>query len=336
MSLTEHKPAAPAVSSRPPNSPDEANPGASPPPLVFVGGTGRSGTHVVAQLLGRHSHYSEVPIECRFHVNPRGFPDLLSGRVTQEQFLRKLRRFWWYRVRAGEPLPALLPRLPLGRETRGLHKLIPRQRFLRAIEAFELAYPEQPETACRTMLLDLLWPLAEQQGKPGLVEMSTFTISQAPTLLRLFPEAKLIHSVRDGRDAGTSKVGKRQKRDHPRDSRQGIEWWAARLGQAEAGLAAIPRERVHTVSLDELVQLDRERSRRGILDFLGIEDEPLMREFFERDVNAEKAHTGRWRLGLSESGRHELAVQYERVLRRLEEEGFSSAPLLRRVYERTG
>ena len=30
--------------------------------LVFVGGTGRSGTHVLARLLGRHPRFAEVPI----------------------------------------------------------------------------------------------------------------------------------------------------------------------------------------------------------------------------------------------------------------------------------
>ena len=60
------------------------------PELLFVGGTGRSGTHVVSQLLANHSQWARVPIEARFHVNPQGFPDLLAAQVTSEQFLRKL------------------------------------------------------------------------------------------------------------------------------------------------------------------------------------------------------------------------------------------------------
>jgi hypothetical protein len=34
-----------------------------PVDLVFVGGTGRSGTTVTAELLGRHSRFATVPIE---------------------------------------------------------------------------------------------------------------------------------------------------------------------------------------------------------------------------------------------------------------------------------
>jgi hypothetical protein len=37
----------------------------------FVGGTGRSGTHILSYLLDRHSRFHGVPIECRFHRNLR-------------------------------------------------------------------------------------------------------------------------------------------------------------------------------------------------------------------------------------------------------------------------
>ena len=59
--------------------------------LVFVGGTGRSGTHVLSQLLSRHNRYGLVPVEVRFHTDPDGFPGLLDGSVTPEQFVRRLR-----------------------------------------------------------------------------------------------------------------------------------------------------------------------------------------------------------------------------------------------------
>ena len=42
-----------------------------------------------------------MPIECRFHCNPKGLADVVGGRATPEQFVRKLRTYWWYRVRVG-------------------------------------------------------------------------------------------------------------------------------------------------------------------------------------------------------------------------------------------
>ena len=66
-----------------------------PPPIVFIGGTGRSGTHVLAKLLSKHPRLSLVPVEVRFHVEERGFPGLLAGTVSREDFVRRLRGFWW-------------------------------------------------------------------------------------------------------------------------------------------------------------------------------------------------------------------------------------------------
>ena len=206
------------------------------PDLLFVGGTGRSGTHVVSQLLANHSHWARVPIEARFHVNPQGFPDLLAGQVSPEQFLRKLKRFWWRRIRAGEVAPVVARRIAFGRKVRGLHKVVERERFDAAVAEFERTVGTDVDLACRNLFLDLLWPVAAEAGKPGLIEMSCFTIAESPTLIRLFPGAKLIHTVRDGRDAGSSKVSKRQKRSHPRDGLEGIRWWEGRLRKIEAGV----------------------------------------------------------------------------------------------------
>ena len=303
------------------------------PDLLFVGGTGRSGTHVVSQLLSNHSHWARVPIEARFHVNPQGFPDLLAGQVTPEQFLRKLKRFWWRRIRAGEVAPVVVRRIAFGRKVRGLHKVVERERFDAAVAEFERTVGTNVDLACRNLFLDLLWPVAAEAGKPGLIEMSCFTIAESPTLIRLFPGAKLIHTVRDGRDAGSSKVSKRQKRSHPRDGLEGIRWWEGRLRKIEAGVRGLPPDRLLTVSLDELVDGDREDIYGQILDYLGLEDEPAMREFFESEMSASAAHKERWREDLDPGEQAALVREYEKTLDRLEREDFHCAPQLRRAYE---
>jgi len=303
--------------------------------LGFVGGTGRSGTHVLAQLLGQHSRYRDVEIEVRFHCNPRGFPDLLAGNVTLEEFVNKLKRFWWHRIKAGEPFPALLPRLPLGREERGLYKVVPRDRFDAAVKGLESAYRGDPLAACRRLFLDLLAPLATDAGKPGLIEMSSDNVAQGPTLLRIFPEAKLVHTVRDGRDAGASKVTKRQKRRHPRDGLQGIEWWEGRLRRIDEAVRKIPRDRLCVISLDELAYGDREAAYERLLGFLELDDEPAIRRYFEREVTAENAHRDRWRHGLSPEAQEELQRFYEQTLDRLAGDGVHCAPELLRTYEAT-
>jgi Sulfotransferase family len=327
---------APSAAGWPPPKPEQANADSVPAPIVFVGGTGRSGTHVISRLLGHHPAYADVRIEARFHAKPQGIPDLLAGEVTVDEFERKLRRFWWYRVAAGEPLPAILPRVPLGRSVRGLHKTMPRKRFERALRRFRRRWERDQRMACRRLFLDLLWPVAAGAEKPGLVEMTTSTTMHARTLLTLFPEARFVHSVRDGRDSGSSKVSKRQRSHHPRDAEEGFEWWLDRLERIERGIAGVPPERILHLSLDLLVAGDRDRAYESLLGFLGIGDEPEMRDYFDREMSAAAANRERWRSGLSDSEQAELSARYDQVLGRLAERGYATAPVLRAAYERLG
>jgi hypothetical protein len=307
-----------------------------PPTLVFVGGTGRSGTHVVAHLLGHQSSLEMVPIEARFHCNPSGLADVVTGRATPEQFLRKLRRFWWERRRVGaRALVGVRGRVRRDGKQRGLHKIVERDRFVRAAARFEADHAEDLEGASRNLFFDLLGPIAAEAGKPGIIEMSCFTIASAPGLARIFPEARFVHAVRDGRDSGSSKASKRQKPHHPTGVLDGIEWWLGRLREAEEGVRGMPdRDRLTVVSLDELVAGDRETTYRELLAGLDLDDEPAAREFFENEMNAGAAHRQRWREGLDERGQEEVRVRYEQALEELEREGFHCADVLRRSYRR--
>ncbi len=309
--------------------------------LVFVGGTGRSGTHIVSHLLGEHSRFAAVPIECRFHSNPRGLADVVMGRATPEEFVTKLRRFWWHRVRLGGRATVRLRSL-VGRgggeaKVRGLHKIVESDRFEEAVARFEAESSSDVVQASRDLFFDLLGPIASEQGKPALVEMSCFTIAAAPGLARIFPEARFVHSVRDGRDSGSSKVSKRQKEHHPTDVASGIEWWEGRLRLAEEGFRGLPDpSALHAVSLDELVWGDRRPSYAGLLDFLGVDDEDPMHRFFDEQMNADAAHRERWREGRSPGEQQRLVEAYAAALDRISSEGFHCAPLLRRSFERAG
>jgi Sulfotransferase family len=226
----------------------------------------------------------------------------------------------------------------LGRgQVRGLHTIIDPDQFDRAAARFEAAHREDLLQASRNLFYDLLQPGADKAGKPVLVEMSCFTIAAADGLARIFPEARFVHSVRDGRDSGSSKVSLRQKPHHPTDVSSGIEFWVDRLRQAEEGvrgLADADRERLRVISLDELVWSDRDGAYAELCDFLGVADEPAMREFFDTEMNADAAHRERWRKGLSEDEQAEIVALYEQTLDRLEAEGYHCAPVLRRSYER--
>jgi Sulfotransferase family len=300
---------------------DTGRPIGHPPPVLFVGGTGRSGTHVLAKLLSRHPRLAMIPIEVRFHVEDRGFPGLLAGHVSKEQFVRRLRGFWWKGFQTSR--------------MRGLYRFVPAERFERAVTSFEASFDDDREAACRQLFYDLLWHWVGRSGADALVEQSCDTVAQAPTLVRLFPEAKFVHVVRDGRDASASRVAQTRGLVYPRTRRQGLEWWESRIRTIDAGARAIPPERLLTVSLDELLLLGQRRGLRQICRFAGLYTNRKMKQFFNRRMSPEMAHSERWRAGLGDRRAAKLERLYAEAVDRLEADGVGCALLLRRTLERS-
>ena len=296
-----------------------------PAPVLFVGGTGRSGTHIVSRLLARSEHYALVPIECRFHVDADGFPGLLAGDVSKGRFIRRLRGFWWRGFQTNR--------------MRGLHRFVERDRFDAAVQAFDERFDAEPEAACRGLFFDLLWPVtAHGDGPPAqaIVEQSCDSIKQGATLVRLFPEARFVHVVRDGRDASASRVAQTKGPVYPRTRTQGLEWWEERIRAIDQGARAIPNDRFREVELGQLlVRGTRRQALRRLARFSGVPPQPRMRRLMRRQMSPGSANAERWRAGLSERDQERIDGLYRAALERLERDGITSAPLLRAAYERT-
>jgi Sulfotransferase family len=290
------------------------------PPVTFVGGTGRSGTHIVARLMGSHGKLKAIPVECRFHTDDRGFPGLLDGRVTKRDFLRRMRGFWWRGFQTNR--------------MRGLYRFVPRERFEQAVAAFDESFDAEPEPACRQLFLDLLFPEAEAAGAVCVVEQSCETVAQAPTLLRLFPEAGFVHVVRDGRDASASRVSQTRGLIPPRTRAQGLEWWERRLREMDAGARAVPAEQLREVSLDELLAEGGPDDLRNLLGVAGLGAGRSVRRFFRLRMSTERANSERWIEGVSSRRRKRIDRLYTEALDRLEADGVTSVPLLRRTLKR--
>jgi len=288
--------------------------------LTFVGGTGRSGTHIVARFLGRHNRLAAIGVECRFHVEERGFPGLMDGSVTRDQFMERLRGFWWKGKMSGRE--------------RGMFRFVPEDRFEEAASTFEENFdPDVPEAACRQLFLDLLWPYAAEEGASGLVEQSCDSIAQAETLMRLFPEAKFIHVVRDGRDASASRVSQTRGIVYPRTRKQGIDWFEKRIRRIDAGAQLIPDLRLMQVSLEDILTPPRFEAAREVTNFVGVRFGQRMRRFFFARMDLHSSNAERWRQDISERRQDSLDRRYRHMLEGLEADGVSCAPLLRKAYE---
>ncbi len=295
----------------------------SPAPIVFVGGTGRSGTHIIAQLLCRNVDLALIPVETRFHCEPGGFPDLLAGEVTKEEFVKRLTGTWWRAFQTHRF------------RFRGMHRLMDSARFEAAVTTFDSAYEADREAACRRLFFDLLWWRTEDKGAVGIVEQSCDTIAAGKTLQRLFPEARFIHVVRDGRDASASRVAQTRGLTYPRTRQDGLRWWEERIQRITAGVREIPPDRLLEVSIDELTATKGPAALHPLTRFAGVGTGVRVRTFFKRRMDADRANQGRWRSGLSERRATAIEGQYEDILGRLEAAGVSFAPLLRRTFERS-
>ena len=245
------------------------------PRRIFVAGTGRSGTTVTARLLGAHPDLTLIPYEVRFLAASGGLADLLAGKTELRAFCRSFQRVWFHGTERG---------------VGGLRRLVDEERFETALRRFRRSFAADPGAASRRLTATLLDPLAGEAT--GWVEHTPETALVSSTVHRLFPGARLVQVVRDGRDVGSSVAA----RDWgPGDVVEAVRWWGWRMVRAAAEAKDLPPGRHRVIRFEDLVARRREAAYHDLLDAAGIADHAAVREFFDREVRPEAAHGGRWR-----------------------------------------
>ena len=306
----------------------------APADPVFVGGTGRCGTTVLGELIGQHSSYAFIPWEIKFHCHPRGLGGLLRGETSLEAFLLYMRDHWFPRyvpVWSSDDYVAKWERLR-GTEFPNprVRFDLPRERFDSLLDDFADDYRGDPHGASRSLVRSLLDPVARRGGRRSWAETTPSNGKYANTLGDAFPEMKIVHVFRDGRDVASSRLS-RNRRPLAPDGRgefgRELRWWAKRLRLTDEAVRKLPPERALTLSFEGLVTTDRDASYRQLLDFLGVHDEPAMRGFFDTRLLPDAAHLGRWRED-PHIGVKKATKMYERIVAELHEEGVTCVPIL--------
>lgn len=285
------------------------------PGPVFVGGSGRSGSTVMGRLIGSHPRFAYVRTEIRFHAERFGVPDLLAGRVKLDAFLARMRGYYFrHEVPAGRPRAGL---------PRGLYKIASEDDVLRALDHFGDRFADEPRDAARALVEELLGPTMRAAGKPSFVETTPDNAVAAATLAELFPDCRIVHSLRDGRDVAASLVG----RGLP-TMEQALDRWATKLHRVQRASRNVGPEQLLSFSLYDLVHPDRrDAAYERLLNFLGVPDADEMRAFFEQEMRPDQAHVGRWREETPEERQEAIDAHYERLLARLARSGFDVTPL---------
>ena len=276
---------------------------------VFVGGTGRSGTTVMGDLLGSHKDIrTSVPIEIKFLANKSGLLHLVFGRDKSDQKenvsllnvtgrIRKRRRakqalvkieaefldrMWndWWDIDAPPP------------HGRGLHSGISKQRLEELLDRLIKDLRINRVWAGRRFMRDFISSQEDHGNQKYWVETTPLNVAQARRIKKLFPNALFINMVRDPRDVIASLLTKNWG---PTTPLEGLEWIEKRLIDGHNALHQIPSKQKITIALEDLAIHNREETYQSILTFLGLPDDSAMRHFFESELTPQAATSGRWK-----------------------------------------
>jgi hypothetical protein len=222
-------------------------------PYLFIVGCARSGTTLVHRIVDAHP---EIAITPEMHWITRHF-----------------------KSRNGSVVPELVSELT--GHKRFAQFEIPREEFEGLLGSGEaLPYP--------TFLSRVFDLYGKIKNKPLVGNKTPAYVRSIPTFHALWPEAKFVHIVRDGRDVCLS-ILNWKKADHTAGRYASWEedpvsttalWWERKVRRAREDGAALGPDLYHETLYEELVD-DPERECKRLCEFLGVPYDDAMIRFAE-------------------------------------------------------
>lgn len=281
------------------------------PGPIFVGGTGRSGTWVVGRLFNHDPDIVTIPTELRFHASDAGFRDVLGGEETPQEFGERVRDRW-YDIRGASG------------SVKGLCLLVARHELnLATKELVRLADDDLPR-ALATYMRQLVDPYALGRGATRWVETTPDNASQADTLHRVFPQSRVVHVVRDGRDVAASTI---KRSWGPSTWDETFDWWEKRMRAADVATGRADPTRMLTIRLEDLVLREREKTLNSLLELVLATKPDLVRRYFESSMTTDDANVGRWRDDTDRDDSVRIDKEYRKRYRSMSDDGVSCLPI---------
>ena len=160
---------------------------------------------------------------------------------------------------------------------------------------------------------------AAERGKARWGDKTPLYMQHLDLLERLFPDARFVHLIRDGRDAALSFLSvpaglMTEGWGYPQDAAGFACQWATEVASARELGARVGGQRYRELRYEALVA-DPEGELRAVCAFAGLEYDPAMLDYVGQTDSARKAHQQRlnepprqnvreWRTEMSESDRH--------------------------------
>ena len=300
---------------------------------LFTGGTGRSGTTIILNLLKNHPQvHSSLPREIKYLTARYGLIDLNFGRSLsleedfkskrnnltarilnrfgkkkKDRFLINLNSKWWSEIgKKGKP--------------RGLVQGITKEQLDLAVVNFKSYFNSDKKRASRAFFYEISAAQIEDKNVKYFADSTPLNMIQANYIYKLFPNAKFINMVRDGRDVALS-VSK--ERWGPDDPHEALTWWANRIEKAHNALLKVRAKDQMQMRLEDLIVNDRKQEYLRLLSFLEIEDHDLTREYFETQMLPEYMTQGEWQKEVKDPDLYNK--KYESILKNLTAKGIEIA-----------
>jgi len=262
--------------------------------MIFIGGTGRCGTTVLAMAFHQDPRFVAF-IEPRFIIFPGGLMDYAVNKsITREEFVEEMEsRFLPQMIRTMRKF-SILPNPG--------HVYTPK--LIRSVDYTTGNAVVRRHQYARIFTVGLLSEIHKHLGTRRIVHKTPHTIVWAGYLQWIFPDSKFIHIIRDPRDICASVVplkwGPNKVEDFP-------AYYNDLMDDAWKARQNVPKERYQVVALETLVGTPSKILRK-LYRFL--EEKAPTRKTLDTMVEMITpggAHIGRYT--------HDLSTQQAQVIR---------------------
>jgi hypothetical protein len=218
--------------------------------INFIVGTGRSGTTMLAQILNSHSRVC-IPHELQLIFGYSG-----NGPRLYEYFAMKEISSW----RAAEFITTVKNLCP--------HKF---EDFFNYHQFFNAR--KYPENDLSVLLTDLYSAVAKSHGKDFFFEQTPWYGQRLDIMSELFPEAKFIHMIRDGRDVALSFTRTPWWHDSPSENLKRWQFEVTKI--ADVANKILKKDQYMEVRYEDFIR-NPELYSSKILNFLNLSFESTM------------------------------------------------------------
>lgn len=210
--------------------------------MIIIGGTGRSGTTILAQMFQQDPRFA-VFIEPRFLIDAGGAMDYaVNQTISRDHFNNALRKIF---------IPHMVGNLIRFDVLAEAEEIYSPQTVDKILEGAGEKAGHDRYLYVRHLTLDLLSLVHNHLGTSLIAYKTPHTVLWAAYLAKIFPTAHFVHIIRDPRDVCASVLPRNWG---PSDVRGFASWYNSLMQEAYTAQTYISPDHYVTISLDRLVE----------------------------------------------------------------------------------